>query len=167
MHFQLKTIKREGHLDFEQTATLPRIAELVIDVVNTSDVFVIGTVTYAEPVVLVEGVITMTVTYICSRCLTEFERGLKTQLSAAFTTEMSQVDDDVPLIEGDVIDITPKVEEAIFLDLDDRPICQSNCQGLCPQCGINRNEETCTCDTRAIDPRLAALKDLLSDDSSE
>lgn len=168
MYFQLKTIKREGHLDFKQSVAFPRIAEMVIDVADTSDVMVAGTITYAEPMILVEGVISMTVTYVCSRCLTEFDRGLKTQLSAAYSTDSEEAaDDEILYVGGETVDISQKVEEAIFLSLDDRPICRPSCQGLCPECGINRNLETCTCEEKNIDPRLEALKDLLSDDNSE
>jgi uncharacterized protein len=39
------------------------------------------------------------------------------------------------------------------------PLCREDCKGLCPQCGIDRNTGTCSCEP-PIDPRLAALKGL-------
>lgn len=167
MQFQLKTIKREGHLDFDQTTKLPRISETLVDVSRTSDERVAGTITYANPLILIEGIVTATITYVCSRCLSEFERPFKTRLTATYTTDDAETDDDIPLLSTDIIDITENVEEAMFLSLDDRPLCRPDCRGLCPECGVNRNDETCHCETKPIDPRLAALKDLLSDSDSE
>jgi uncharacterized protein len=40
-------------------------------------------------------------------------------------------------------------------------LCRPDCQGMCPTCGINRNDETCACVDDDIDPRFAALKKLL------
>ena len=34
---------------------------------------------------------------------------------------------------------------------------------LCPQCGANLNQTTCSCDQTWVDPRLAALKALVPD----
>jgi uncharacterized protein len=46
-----------------------------------------------------------------------------------------------------------------------KPLCVEACRGLCPQCGINLNTGTCTCDVRWEDPRLAALKSLVRRES--
>ena len=43
-------------------------------------------------------------------------------------------------------------------------LCKSDCKGLCPVCGQNLNEGTCTCNTFVPDPRLAALESLLKND---
>jgi uncharacterized protein len=39
------------------------------------------------------------------------------------------------------------------------PLCAETCKGLCPQCGIDLNTGTCSCEA-PVDPRLAALKGL-------
>ena len=44
-------------------------------------------------------------------------------------------------------------------DARDERFCREDCKGLCPQCGIDRNTDTCNCE-KPIDPRLAALKGL-------
>jgi uncharacterized protein len=36
------------------------------------------------------------------------------------------------------------------------PLCREDCQGLCAQCGVDKNVTTCTC-VRPADPRFAAL----------
>jgi uncharacterized protein len=44
-----------------------------------------------------------------------------------------------------------------------KPLCREDCQGLCPVCGTNLNNGTCTCKREWEDPRLAALKKLKTD----
>jgi len=46
-----------------------------------------------------------------------------------------------------------------------KPLCRDDCKGLCPQCGTNWNNGTCTCTTEWEDPRLAALKGLVKGES--
>ena len=60
------------------------------------------------------------------------------------------------------IDLGHLVREQLQLTVPMKPLCRENCQGLCPACGINRNQERCDCVTGWKDPRLAALEGLLS-----
>jgi uncharacterized protein len=53
------------------------------------------------------------------------------------------------------------LREQSWLAIPMKPLCTPNCQGLCPQCGVNLNIESCTCEKTSIDPRLAVLKELL------
>ena len=41
------------------------------------------------------------------------------------------------------------------------------CAGLCPVCGINRNRETCTCQSEWVDPRMEPLKRLKQHDRKD
>jgi uncharacterized protein len=45
------------------------------------------------------------------------------------------------------------------LDLPLAPLCREQCQGLCPHCGTDLNDETCDCQGPA-DPRWATLDEL-------
>jgi uncharacterized protein len=42
-----------------------------------------------------------------------------------------------------------------------KPLCRPDCAGLCPECGANLNLTRCGCEHRWIDPRMAALQELL------
>ena len=57
----------------------------------------------------------------------------------------------------DKIDLGEVVREQLYLALPMKPLCQEDCKGLCPVCGVNRNRETCTCQQEWVDPRMAAL----------
>jgi uncharacterized protein len=73
--------------------------------------------------------------------------------------EISGEDLDLFPYEGEHVDLEPLFREEFVLAIPYAPLCREDCQGLCPQCGIDRNSGTCTCE-KPIDPRLAALKGL-------
>ena len=52
------------------------------------------------------------------------------------------------------------IREAVFLHEPQRVLCRPDCKGLCPNCGIDRNEGDCDCTAEEIDPRWAALREL-------
>jgi uncharacterized protein len=73
--------------------------------------------------------------------------------------EMTEEDLDVFPFDGERVDLEPLFREQFVLAVPFAPLCAEYCKGLCPQCGIDRNTASCTCEP-PIDPRLAALKDL-------
>src|ERR1043165_4272431 len=73
--------------------------------------------------------------------------------------EVAEDDLDVFPFDGERIDLEPLLREQFVLAVPYAPLCAETCKGLCPQCGIDRNTASCTCEP-PIDPRLAALKGL-------
>ena len=63
----------------------------------------------------------------------------------------------------DEIDLGELMREQFYLALPMKPLCRPDCKGLCPQCGTSLNTDTCQCEPRWEDPRLAGLKALMSD----
>jgi uncharacterized protein len=72
---------------------------------------------------------------------------------------VAEEDLDVFAYDGEKIDLEPLFREQFVLAIPYAPLCSETCKGLCPQCGIDLNSGTCTCE-KPIDPRLAALKGL-------
>ena len=62
----------------------------------------------------------------------------------------------------DQIDLGQLMEEQFYLALPMKPLCREDCRGLCASCGANLNEETCDCQVRWDDPRLAGLKAMVT-----
>lgn len=91
----------------------------------------------------------------CRRCLDPSSGTLRIKVLEHYT-EAGDGSDTYPLVD-DEIDLEPMVHDAVVLELPLAPLCRPDCQGLCPSCGANRNEEDCGCETREIDPRWAAL----------
>ncbi|QQE80757.1 DUF177 domain-containing protein [Alicyclobacillus sp. SO9] len=110
-----------------------------------------------------------TVRYICSRCLSQFKEPLATDFQELFTRTQAAADEaeEIHFVKQGEVLLDPYVEQAINLVLKLKPLCTSDCKGLCPECGTNLNEHTCNCTVETIDPRLEVLKGLLSGDESE
>ncbi len=64
-------------------------------------------------------------------------------------------------------DFTVELEEIavsdILLDLPQKNLCREDCRGLCQICGQNLNNGSCSCEQKAVDPRLAILKQLMDE----
>jgi uncharacterized protein len=73
--------------------------------------------------------------------------------------ELGAEDLDVFPYDGERVDLEPLIREQLVLAVPYAPLCREDCRGLCPQCGIDRNVATCTCE-KPIDPRFEALKGL-------
>lgn len=71
-------------------------------------------------------------------------------------------------LEGVEIDLSSQVWEEAVLAAPVKYICRTDCKGLCPTCGVNRNHEPCSCrDEKDKDfgsnQGLAGLVDLFPD----
>ena len=60
------------------------------------------------------------------------------------------------------LDVDSIVREDVLLSLPTKHLCDEDCKGICAGCGVNLNEQECKCE-KEIDPRLAKLRGLLSD----
>ena len=113
----------------------------------------------------------------CSRCLESFETPLDLPIDLRYLpqgenegdTESEIVAEDLTtgFYRDDQIDLEQLVREQLQLAVPMKPLCRDDCEGLCPECGINRNREQCDCTRSWQDPRLAALQSLLTDRGQE
>ena len=90
----------------------------------------------------------------CRRCLTPASGLLRLPVRELYT-EDGDGEETYPLV-GDELDLEPLVRDAVLLELPQAPLCRPDCRGLCPFCGVNRNEEACGCEAPP-DPRWGAL----------
>lgn len=115
---------------------------------------------------LVELTYTADFTYSkpCDRCLTVVEKKACYDFShtLALSTE-SEDSDDIIIVSEYLLDLCELVREDILLKLPVKHLCSEDCLGLCSQCGQNLNLGKCSCNTKAVDPRLAVLDELLLD----
>lgn len=112
------------------------------------------------------GSISCTKSFVCDRCLEpstlqqvhefneEFQRGSEPVKNG----EKTKI---VNYFSGDVIDLAPVMRDVLLSDQPLNNICNADCRGLCLKCGANLNHGDCGCDRTVIDPRLAALQQLL------
>lgn len=129
---------------------------------------VMGQASRQGPRVRLSGAITAAVEIQCDRCLrpvvvpveTEFDVTYIPAAMEAETPESAELhaeDLDSSVYEGDAVDLDEVVREQVLLTLPSRFICQEECRGLCPVCGIDLNTQTCACEQSQTDPRWAAL----------
>ena len=115
----------------------------------------------------------------CSRCLEPFRVPVDADLDQIFLPEGASVvsasdddeDDDgteadagVSFYKDETIDLGELMRDEFYLALPMKPLCQDDCKGLCPVCGVNRNRETCSCKAEWVDPRMESLRTLLKHD---
>ena len=98
----------------------------------------------------------------CRRCLVDVSGSAKADVIELY--QHQPTDSEAFLLEASQLDLAPMVREAILLELDLERVCRDDCAGLCPACGIDRNEAGCACDTTVKDNRWAALDGLVLDD---
>jgi uncharacterized protein len=125
------------------------------------------------------GRIDSTLIVPCSRCLTEVRMPVRLDVEEHFPVDQV-LHPNKPPAEGEEVDI--EVSSVVYLDqgkpildLDellrqlivaDMPIqtlCADACAGLCPHCGVNRNEQPCRCDEEQQNTPLAGLGALLAE----
>ena len=113
---------------------------------------------------LIETQLQTTITAECGRCLTEFPYDLTTQFTELFVfPHIDRSEDDYVLPEDGFVDLAPIAREQLLLEIPINLVCKADCQGLCPVCGVNKNEEDCGHVPDTIDPRLSGLRSLLND----
>jgi len=150
-------IKLSGSLDLTQF-----IAERS-DISASGPLTVQGQAEYKAGLVSVNGKAKTELTYICSRCLEPFKETLEFSFQEEYSreNEILEADQDAEIhkVTGDEADLKPALEENLILALPFVALCKDDCLGLCPECGMNQNEQACSCTVERIDPRLAGLKD--------
>ncbi len=149
--------------------SFPEVTEENRDVLQFSTVQFSGEARYAAGLVEVKGVTQFNAAFSCGRCLQAFEQAYEVPFFERFVRENDgfveeEDEDQIHRIPDESFDITPYCKEEIFLALPYIPICNPECKGLCPQCGSNRNEHDCGCNTERIDPRFADLAKLFNQD---
>lgn len=91
----------------------------------------------------------------CDRCLDDVKKEEEFTLVKQYDIKEIESSDK----EG--IDLEETVKEQILLNMPSKVLCKDDCLGLCPECGINLNKESCNCKDNQINPKFAALEKLL------
>jgi uncharacterized protein len=104
----------------------------------------------------------------CRRCLKAVTVPISEEVALLFREGVSEADAEdaeiYPLPEkASELDLTNAIREHLVLAVPEFAICQDACKGLCPSCGTNLNETTCSCEPEQVDHRWAALLQLGKD----
>jgi len=96
----------------------------------------------------------------CFRCLDPIEQDITVDLEELYTFHFNATTE-FRINDDGILDLAPLLRAEVLISLSQRALCRPDCAGLCPECGVNWNHETCTCNLDNIDPRLAKLQKLL------
>jgi uncharacterized protein len=117
----------------------------------------------------VAGHVTVEMIADCDRCLEParlpvdgdfelFYRPVSEDLGEETVIDESEAE--MGFYEGDGIELNDVLREYVLLALPMQRVCRPDCQGICPVCGQNRNQQLCACQTESVDDRWEALKNL-------
>ena len=178
MEIRLEQIREDGlTLEFETSADIfPILAEMVAN----------GECEFAAPLrtalralrvgdlVEINGDIETSVRLPCSRCLQPFETPLKSSFALTYMQQAADVMEDtesqelelsaedmgIVYFQGEKINLKDAIQEQVVMEFPLRPLCKSDCKGLCSKCGADLNEDPCDCEQRPTLGKFAALKKL-------
>ncbi|MBF6173760.1 YceD family protein [Nocardia blacklockiae] len=119
--------------------------------------------------VLVTGTVTAPLAGECSRCLEPFTDEVELQITELFAypdsaTEQTTEDDEVYRLVDDRIDLEPVVVDAVGLELPLQPLCEPDCAGLCPECGVRMAIAGPDHRHEILDPRWAGLANFAAEE---
>ncbi|HJG07299.1 hypothetical protein B5F82_05260 [Megamonas hypermegale] len=155
--------ERIGHeMAFSFDAKPEDIGQLIDDCELTGPIMVKGTAVNTGMCFRIEGNITCLVACICDRCLERYQVEGNYPFAEEFTRDENLAKtEDMNCFDGDIIDIGDLVRDIIISAQPTKHLCSEDCKGLCSVCGANLNKTECGCNRESIDPRLAALQELL------
>ena len=113
----------------------------------------------------VHGMIESMVYKTCDRCLVRFKENFQSLLNVILTNDKSLLNEkNVDVIQftdtEEFIDLSSVIHDLVLLEEPIKRLCKKSCKGLCPACGKNLNETTCTCTVSEYRSRWDALKNL-------
>jgi uncharacterized protein len=106
----------------------------------------------------------------CARCLEPVAQDVKREFELLYRPlgadagrdELSVTDAEAEIgyYQGEGILLEDVLREQVLLTLPVKVTCREDCKGLCPHCGANLNQQSCSCATLVEDPRWSALKEI-------
>jgi len=105
----------------------------------------------------------------CDRCLERFSVPVASEFHLVYEPAenaphegeigLSEDDAEVGFYDHGGLELADAVREQILLLLPMQRLCRESCLGICPVCGLNRNEQECHCSQPRTEERWAALRD--------
>ncbi|MEN8005523.1 MAG: DUF177 domain-containing protein [Candidatus Krumholzibacteriota bacterium] len=97
----------------------------------------------------------------CGRCLGTFPLAwdVPVEVMVLRDVDTDETEGETLLIlqQAGEVDLRDSLRECVVLAYPQAPVCKPDCRGLCPECGIDRNQATCDCSENVVDPRWDGL----------
>ena len=165
LKINLTELKRKIGTEYAFSFSLP-LSELGPDMPEMVEwqaldaVTVKGTVTNTGDAMWVRGSLSATVRIACPRCLQPYETVVVNEFDEQYRSAESRQAEETrcETYADDELILDELIRDMTVTARSLEPVCQPDCRGLCPVCGVDRNKTQCACDTATIDPRLARLQ---------
>jgi uncharacterized protein len=108
--------------------------------------------------ILVSGDVETVAEGECVRCLIDVSIPVEVVFQELFAYSVDEAFDYT--VFDDHVDLEPLVRDAVVLSLPFQPVCQEDCLGLCPECGVRLLDNPGHEHEAPIDSRWAALAGL-------
>lgn len=121
--------------------------------------------------ILATGLVRGTFQTECDRCLAPTSFDIAAEVSCYYLfaepEDGEDEDEDFGLVDASdgTVDLSEAIQGAIAAEIPFVILCREDCKGLCPVCGCNLNEQTCSCEREPLELQrenpfaaLAALK---------
>lgn len=102
----------------------------------------------------------------CARCMKDIVVDIDFDIDENLAQDDGSVssDDDVILFEDVKIDIDDIVANNFLMNVEGKYLCSEDCKGLCQHCGAGSLTKAIAAQSENIDPRWAALVDIMEKD---
>ena len=110
--------------------------------------------------ILVQGQLDIGVEDDCLRCLEAVSTAVPITLEELYSYPPSR-GAEFSIGDDAILDLAPLIRAEVMIAVAGGVLCRPDCKGLCPECGVNLNQTTCSCAENAVDPRMAKLKEIL------
>ncbi len=136
----------------------PKRLELeFVDWAYTQPLHMEGSVEKGMDTVTFRGRLDSEIDQSCGRCLAVRHRRLSVPFELFYE-----------IAGREMIETLEDLREVCLLDHPLSFLCREDCRGLCSECGKNRNEENCACESRKPKgPLLSSLKEIWNQSQKE
>jgi len=141
---------------------------------------IIGSVDFTNTgrVIVARGSLSTTIELDCSRCLERLTLPVNVKIEEqlpianlqalmAGQEEETSEEEEEPLFQDNVFDLSEFIRQAILVQVPIKPLCSEACKGLCPTCGTNLNQGPCDCPVDVEASPFAALAEMLKDSGNQ
>ena len=97
----------------------------------------------------------------CARCAKALHKEFSHERTYGVTKKLAEDSEIYVEAPGAKLNVGEIAETLFYLELPSRVLCKEDCQGLCPVCGTDLNEQKCTCKRNFGTNSLEDLKKLL------
>jgi uncharacterized protein len=173
--FDIRTLSRQPGSARSENRVVPAPADLGVALARVpvgADIKLSVKLEAVMEGVLVTAEVAAPVTGECARCLEPVTTSVDVSFQELYESGDGQAgedeDEDRRFLDADLLDLEPELRDAVVLALPLAPLCRSDCEGLCPDCGVRLAEAgPAHGHGEAPDPRWAALRQLNIPDNGD